>query len=290
MTFIDLFDFGLFSGRNKQEGTLFSSEKEIFCATRVVAQDGTGDFETIQEAIADLHSSGGLIFVKDGTYTVTATIAITNANISIIGSGNNTIIQTTANTTILYIAVNSVVIKNISLKGNNTGSSQHGITLVGVTNCMIESCWIEDMGGDGIYLTSSSNSCHIYNSIIIDCEGNGIYCEDKQILIINNEIRQCGEHGIFLNGADNCIVACNVIDNNDSGNTATYSGICVDYHAADNLIVNNRCFDNDNYEIIVVDADVDRAMILGNNCIGTDHEGTISDSGTDTRIAHNITS
>ncbi len=43
---------------------------------KVVALDGTGDFDDIEEAINALPSSGGTIFIKDGTYTITNTITI----------------------------------------------------------------------------------------------------------------------------------------------------------------------------------------------------------------------
>lgn len=57
-------------------------------ATYVVSSTvGQGDYTTIQDAIDAIPASGGLIFVRAGTYTLSASIIIDTANVSIVGEG-----------------------------------------------------------------------------------------------------------------------------------------------------------------------------------------------------------
>jgi hypothetical protein len=55
--------------------------------TVVVAADGSGDVRTIQEAIGLLPATGGTIFVREGTYNITAPIDLPERPIKIIGAG-----------------------------------------------------------------------------------------------------------------------------------------------------------------------------------------------------------
>ena len=48
-------------------------------ATAVVATDGTGDFTDIPAAIASLPAGGGVVYVKEGTYTIGSAIVITKS-------------------------------------------------------------------------------------------------------------------------------------------------------------------------------------------------------------------
>ena len=62
-------------------------------ATYIVSTDSdTGDYTDIQSAINNLPSSGGTIFVKQGTYTLTSGITIADSDVAVIGEGRNTII------------------------------------------------------------------------------------------------------------------------------------------------------------------------------------------------------
>ena len=67
---------------------------DIFAATRVVSlTPGDGTDLTIAAAIAALPAEGGLIFVKQGTYPLAATLALTDKPIEIVGAGNGTILD-----------------------------------------------------------------------------------------------------------------------------------------------------------------------------------------------------
>jgi len=67
-------------------------------ATKVVATDGTGDFTDIQSAIDDLPSTGGVVYIKEGTYDISTGLTITTANVALIGAGKASQIHTTGST------------------------------------------------------------------------------------------------------------------------------------------------------------------------------------------------
>lgn len=71
---------------------------DVEAATFTVAADGTGDFTTIADALAALPAEGGTVFVKQGTYSITATITLPDKPVAIRGSGiGSTIIDIGSN-------------------------------------------------------------------------------------------------------------------------------------------------------------------------------------------------
>ena len=85
----------------------FGSFASRVVATRVLALDGTGDFTDIQSAIDDLPSGGGVVYIREGTYTISSTISITKSNVTIKGAGNSTIIYLANNSDVDMISVSS---------------------------------------------------------------------------------------------------------------------------------------------------------------------------------------
>lgn len=63
-----------------------------YVATKLVAADGSGDYTDIQSAINALPASGGVVYVKEGTYTLSSKITI-DKKLTLIGSGNGTKIE-----------------------------------------------------------------------------------------------------------------------------------------------------------------------------------------------------
>ena len=67
---------------------------DTFVATRIVAvleEDGTDT--TIQDAIDNLPATGGSIYIKQGTFTLTETVELPDKPVEIIGTGDGTIID-----------------------------------------------------------------------------------------------------------------------------------------------------------------------------------------------------
>ena len=65
------------------------SGTEVRAATVLVAKDGSGDTDDIQEGINMLPPNGGNVFIKEGIYTLggSGTITINVNNTSLFGSG-----------------------------------------------------------------------------------------------------------------------------------------------------------------------------------------------------------
>lgn len=276
-------------------------------ATVVVAADGSGDTTDIQEGIDQLPATGGVVYIKEGTYTLTVGLTITSNNVALIGAGRATIIQTLIDILILDIdGADYYHIENIYFKGFFAGNNNN-VQMIDCNNGRIINCWSEDAGHIGILIggTSTSNyvaGCFCLNNkddglsvfgddTIVDgnvCIGNGgagIEVNDDRNIISNNICNTNVGNGIDSDVDDGIIIG-NVCVGNDSGNTASWSGIIIKQDRC--VVTNNRCQDNDNYEI-TIHANADRTVVVGNNCYGTDRVGAIEDNGTNTQLAHNIT-
>lgn len=102
-------------------------------ATFVVALDGSGDFTDIQEAIDALPSSGGSIFIKEGTYLIYNNIEIRKDNIKIEGTGFGTVLKFAdyrpeGHRTLFDIgdgtnALKNIIIENLLIDGNDINQS-----------------------------------------------------------------------------------------------------------------------------------------------------------------------
>ena len=81
-------------GNQGNQGFQGALSTDIYAATRVVSLiAGDGTDLTIASAIAALPAEGGLIFVKQGTYPIAATLALTDKPIEIVGCGDGTILD-----------------------------------------------------------------------------------------------------------------------------------------------------------------------------------------------------
>lgn len=70
---------------------------DIFAGTRVVDPGGSGTDTTIAAAITNLPAAGGKIYVKQGTYSLAATLSMPDKNVEIEGSGDGTVLNLGAN-------------------------------------------------------------------------------------------------------------------------------------------------------------------------------------------------
>ncbi len=145
-------------------------------------------------------------------------------------------------------------------------SDQYGIRLVSTTFVSVTGNIVDVAQQYGIYLVGTNTD--------ITVDGNVVF--------------RPGYHGIYANTCDDCVFSNNIITNADSQNTKTYDGINIDGDSDNNIIIGNRIKDSDGHEIKIDDSTGDNNLISGNILIGTDHEGTINDSGTNTIISNNI--
>ena len=148
-----------------------------------VASDGSGNFTTIDPAVASLGSAGGQIIVKPGIYPP-ATIT---SNIWLQGSGFTSIIQVPA------------------------GSQANGISILNATNVRISNLKVIGNWDPAVAYTgpsyTSANGIRIFNSAFVTIDGNfvtqtyfgGITADTSvNITIFNNRGIGTRDNGIFL--------------------------------------------------------------------------------------------
>ncbi len=229
-------------------------------ATVVVATDGTGDTNDIQEGVNLLPAAGGVVYLKEGTYTITAAIIIPNDNISIIGSGHSSIITTTSNITMIsatdvdrifldkfYILGDVTQAANIGLYFNDVHGltcrdlfiekcGSHGVSGAGGTYNLISGCVVYDCEGDNIHLDGNvvaGGVWTIVESMISTSTLSGIWLDHiSQVIISDSEISGNGNYGIFADDSS----TINIKGNNILTNI--YDGIrLVDYS---NSVINGN--------------------------------------------------
>jgi len=145
---------------------------DVKCATAVVAQDGTGDFngttgEVIQNAINYVHDKGGgLVFIKAGTYTLSETLKIPSficlmgeqrERVTLVYEGSGYAIESTDTSTRHY----SIMIKNLWLKGNDVGGG--GINFTRVSSGVVEHVNVDNFNGIGVLIDTDA-----YYNIFLD--------------------------------------------------------------------------------------------------------------------------
>ena len=141
------------------------------------------------------------------------------------------------------------------------GNTIYGIQFFGSSGSTLAGNIIQVNGFEGLILdaTSDNNSLTANN-----CSGNT-------------------RHGIKIDDSDNNTLTGNICNENDSGNTATYSGINITDTSLDNTIHSNTCNDNDLYGIDIDDVNSARTSVKFNQLRGNT-TAPMRNSGTDTRF------
>jgi len=179
-------------------------------ATIVVALDGTGDTDSIQDGINLLPSNGGVIYIKEGTYILTEQVLINKTNVKIQGAGFSTVIKNYGFLIKSWKGGNHTIIEDMQLDGNSTGAS--GVEIKTEASGIIEQIIIKDLNitgftSHGINIWSGVSANDIYDIKIIDNKivsngGSGIYCGSGDdmypIIISGNYILSSGGYGIYM--------------------------------------------------------------------------------------------
>lgn len=168
----------------------------------VVATDSSGDYQTdgtadevqIQAAIDAANSAGGgVVLIKEGTYTTNAIITI-KSNVILEGQGKGTIItlNNTASVSdiITFSSATYAGVRNLSVDGNaeNNAGTNNGINVSGSNN-FCENCIVHDIGKNGI-LTYDGNYNRISGCTVMRCARRNV--ADNIILYdTNNIVENC---------------------------------------------------------------------------------------------------
>lgn len=234
-------------------------------ATVIVATDGTGDTDSIQEGINLVPAGGGVVYIKAGTYKILSPILISRDNVSIVGDGKGTIIETTTDIEVISIAtnVNYVFIRDIKIWGSGAGNgSNNGISHNIGFQIRIQNCYIENCGGHAI---------------------KGIRSFDMDIA--NNYINANAGDGINLFRGISILIQGNKIYNN-GGDGIQLDGVGGDDQLAHAIITGNHVAVNAGWAV-VMSANVNESIIISNIWY-SNTSGTISDASTLPLIDHNI--
>lgn len=274
-----------------------------------VALDGTGDFTTIHEALSALPSTGGAIYIKEGTYIVDKIIEITKSNVTITGAGEGTIISGNFPDAGLWSIFKAENVDHIiiqDLKMTQTAFVDYAIHLINCDHAIMRRLFIPIADKDGIFLDDCSyglvndvyfencgsdfavcfkstsehciiKNCFLNNSGPILIEGAS-YCS-----ILGNSIKNPKLDGVLIfDQSDNNIIANNIIEDDGTGQY----GIQLELNADQTIITGNN-IKGIAVGIVIGNANCNNT-IVNNNMLKSCTAG-ITDNGTDTTIDHNIT-
>ena len=183
--------------------------------------DGTADDVQINQAAADLSSSGGTIYIKKGTYAISTPISV-YSNQTIMGERGSTVLR-------LDNGKNTYVVGN---QNRTTGNA--GITL---RDLVVDGNYLNQTSGTGALIefikTSSSTVDHVFarNGFF-----KGIYFQQSDDnKVINSEVYNAGANGIDFFASS----TRNLIDSNYVHAVRTYVGILLNRTASHNIVTNN---------------------------------------------------
>ena len=258
--------------------------------TFVVALDGSGDFDDIQEAIDALPSTGGVVFIKEGTYIISKGIVIGKNDVKIEGTGRATILKAkdAVAADLIFFDENgfdNLIFSDFVIDGNKANQVGArvltGIRLRFNIDCIIENILMKNMqgaGSYGIYLFSntSTDGRHIVQKCTFkDFDGadETIFVAMENCIITENTLSAINAIGIKLSTFKNSIVSSNTITG------CGEEGILIQT-SDENIITGNLLTGND-YGIRIFDEASDKNILIGNICL-RNTTGQITDGGTNT--------
>lgn len=267
-----LFGFQSFNfpaSRNSDIG-INRKKTRVQTASIIVASDGTGDFENIQEAINSLEQNGGYIEIKEGIYTIKTAISVT-ANTKIKGTAGKTIIQTTADIIIFDCSTNgNIQIEGISFIGENTTKTT-GIEATG-NRIIIENCNFKNLEY-GISIATGAYAI-IQNNIFEEEVGTAIAINGTQYVTIQNNIIEISTYAIFEESSENTLISNNQINTGEVYLSGEYQTFTNNTHNDILNLDSNYSNASNNH---IYDLEVSGAY---NRIIGNEFDSNITNNGT----------
>lgn len=244
--------------------------------------DGTADDVEINAAIQALPAEGGEIVILDGTYNITATIAMNKDNVTLSGNGSSTVLKRMWNSN-RYTGIIDVTATNggccvekLQLDGNRANySSSNNVVL---------------------YLDSSNNNI-IKDNIFINGISTGVWMHGGDYNIIKNNVLENNSRGLNLRYGDNNSIIGNVCNNisyniitRDLKNNTITGNTCINgntnlYLDAFNSTICNNTFNNGGIGIYLWDSD--NNTITGNVCNNNSRDGIYLDISNNNTITGN---
>jgi hypothetical protein len=254
-------------------------------STYVVATSG-GDYTDIQSALDAIGSSGGTIYIADGTYTVTSTLLIKRSRTRIFAAGG-AIIQCDGSTVTTLIKPNTTGLSQITIDGGKWLQTNATVQGIGFDFSDSSNCWIRNMRielfGTALQMIDTISSTFynsVRDSVFFDCN-NGISLGGSQANMNEfNNVRirpKAGGAGtgIALVDARGCtFIHCDI----EPGTATGITGISVDATSRETVFTN--CWVENNATGVSVASGANRITFVG--CSITANTSNLSDSGTNT--------
>jgi parallel beta-helix repeat protein len=248
--------------------------------TIIIAKDGTGDTDDIQEGINMLSKDGGEVVIKEGSYYPNKKIIVNKQGISIRGIGKATKIYTSkfeASTSLFEVSVADVNITNMYLNLTNDDYDCYAINF-GNTGGFASNLWIEGGTDGGIDCSGAGN---IITQCYFKTTSGGVSIYADRNIVSNNIFEAGGDPAIYILTASNNIIDGNIIFSVED------DGINISDDSNRNIVTGNRCFNNTGHGIEIAEAAADYNLIHG-NIVNNNTAGQILDNGTNTTLADNI--
>lgn len=193
--------------------TLLTRPKKTV-ATVVVATDGSGDTTDIQTGINLLPATGGVVYLKEGTYEPTQQITIPNSGIALIGAGASTIIRPTAalGTDNLFEATNqdNLLFQTLLVDRVNAFAIASAIYLNGCDECKIVDCWFDNVNDYAIHL-NNCDYCIVRANICTDTDAYLLY-DCNYCSIIDNLFTLAAQNLGVAGDSDKNILKGNIVN------------------------------------------------------------------------------
>ena len=239
--------------------------------------DGTDDQEMLNKAINFLSASGGVIYLLEGTYNISAALLagetitgiVPHSKTSLIGTGRATILRVASGASNVNVinasGVELILITQLMIDGNSrTGSNNYGIKFNGVSNSKIHQSWIEKLRQGGIELSGAA----------------------AKNVVSDNHLVGNGAEGILLSSATN-----NVISNNQLvGNGAVESAYSISLSSANNNVISGNFVqpdangDDGGINLVLSQNN----LISQNSLLDSMAEGIVIDSSSRNSISYNV--
>lgn len=216
---------------------------------RALGASGNGrsdDTSAFRQAIRNVGSSGGIIFVPPGTYRVGALDS--PGNVSWVGVPGASVLRQNGGPYLISASrVANVSFQDLTFDGNRGGRIDAAVVVVqdGARRVSIDGCTIQRGAGSGVAVVDAA--CSITNCLIQDVGFFGVVVNSRQdVRIVGNEIVNIGNKGIYAfrprREAVRLIIADNFISRvrADAGGDGPYGNAVNIYRADDVLVQGNH--------------------------------------------------
>jgi polygalacturonase len=277
-----------------------TSNTVISVKTTGAKGDGiTNDTDAIQTAINQVNDTGGTVFVPAGIYMIDGTKSLKLGSNMTLQLDPSAVLQVIATSASTYYALSSTG-SNINIVGGTiTGDRKNhlgtggewgmGIYLSGTTNVVIENTTVNEMWGDGVYITGAAKSTTICGLVADHNRRQGMSVIYASGVIVKNSTFKntqgtSPQSGIDIEpNANNTVDNVQITDSKFTGNQNNGFMIYGGSGPVTNVIVDGSDFaNNGGYAVGLFQGSSN--ITISNNVFGG---GTTLDKGTNNIFTNN---